>query len=145
VAGLGVPLAADRIGSRRSQLVAVGSVVCLGFLGIVVLPDQAGLWAVLLGVGLGAVFPLVLTLPVDVAEGAAAVGATAALMLLGGYVASSIGPVGLGLLRDATGSYSISLWLLVGLSAALVVACLALTPGRLHRGVGARGEVVAGP
>jgi cyanate permease len=57
-------------------------------------------------------------------------------MLLGGYVLSSIGPVGLGVLRDATGAYSISLWLLVGLAAILVGSCLALSPARLRRGVG---------
>ena len=133
--GIALPLVADRIGSRRSQLVTVASVTLAGYLGIVLLPDLAWLWAAVLGVGLGAVFPLVLTLPVDVAEGPAAVGSTAAFMLLGGYVLSSFGPVVLGLLRDATGSYQTDLWLLVVLSVALLVASLALTPARLHRGV----------
>ena len=134
--GIGLPLVADRIGTRRSQLVTVSTVTLAGFAGLAVLPDGAWLWAALLGFGLGAVFPLVLTLPVDVADGAAAVGATAALMLLGGYVLSSVGPVGLGLLRDATGAYSVSLWLLVGLAAVLVASCVALSPARLRRGVG---------
>jgi cyanate permease len=66
-------------------------------------------------------------------------------MLLGGYVVSSVGPVGLGLLRDATGAYAVSLWLLVVLSAVLFVACLALTPARLHRGVDRGRDVVAAP
>lgn len=136
VTGVGLPLVADRVGSRRSQLTVVAAVSLAGFLGFAAAPDGAWVWAVLLGFGLGAVFPLVLTLPVDVADGAAGVGATAALMLLGGYVVSSIGPVGLGMLRDATGAYAVSLWLLVGLAAVLVVACLALSPARLRRGVG---------
>ena len=143
--GIAMPLVADRVGTRRTQLTAVALVTLVGFFGIVVLPEPAFLWAAVLGLGLGAIFPLVLTLPVDVAEGAAQVGATAALMLLGGYVVSSVGPVGLGILRDATGAYGLSLWLLVGLSAALVVACLALTPSRLHRGVRREPPVVAGP
>ena len=133
--GIALPLFADRFGTRRSQLVAVSSVTLVGYLGIVLLPDLAWLWAAVLGVGLGAVFPLVLTLPVDVAEGPASVGSTAAFMLLGGYVISSFGPVVLGLLRDATGSYQTDLWLLVVLSVALLGASLALTPARLHRGV----------
>jgi CP family cyanate transporter-like MFS transporter len=107
----------------------------IGYLGIVLMPDLAWLWAALLGMGLGAVFPLVLTLPVDVAEGPASVGSTAAFMLLGGYVLSSLGPVVLGLLRDATGNYQADLWLLVVLSVVLLLASLALTPARLHRGV----------
>ncbi|HSK51550.1 MAG TPA: MFS transporter [Clostridia bacterium] len=146
VTGIGLPLVADRVGTRRSQLASVAAVAFAGFLGIVLLPDYAVAWAIVLGVGLGAIFPLVLTLPVDVAEGPAAVGATAALMLLGGYIVSSIGPVGLGLLRDATGGYGLSLWLLVLLAAGLFVTCLALTPARLRRGIGRPAvEIVAGP
>jgi MFS transporter, CP family, cyanate transporter len=145
VTGIALPLVADRIGSRRGQLATVSAVTVAGFLGIVVVPDLAVLWAAVMGVGLGAVFPLVLTLPVDVSDDASAVGATAALMLLGGYVLSSVGPVGLGILRDATGEYEASLWLLVGLAGALFAACLALTPARLHRGVRAPREVVAAP
>ena len=48
---------------------------------------------------------------------------------------SSLGPVGLGILRDVTGNYQTSLWLLVALSVALIAFSLTLTPARLHRGV----------
>ena len=135
VAGMALPFVADRVGTRRSQLVAVSAVTLAGFLGLALLPDLGFLWATITGLGMGAIFPLVLTLPVDVADGPAAVGATAAFMLLFGYLISSVGPVGLGTLRDLTGDYSTSLWLLVGLSLVLVGTCLALTPARLHRGV----------
>jgi MFS transporter, CP family, cyanate transporter len=134
-AGIAVPLIADRVGTRQSQLVTVAAVTLVGFLGIVLLPDSALLWAAIVGLGLGSVFPLVLTLPVDVADGPAAVGATAAFMLLFGYTISSVGPVGLGLLRDATGDYTTDMWLLVALSVVLLLASLALTPDRLRRGV----------
>jgi CP family cyanate transporter-like MFS transporter len=134
------------VGTRRSQLVTVASLTLLGYLGIVLLPDLAWLWAAVLGMGLGAVFPLVLTLPVDVAEGPAAVGSTAAFMLLGGYTLSSVGPVVLGLLRDVTGNYQTDLWLLVALSVVLLLASFALTPARLHRGVHiTKREAVAAP
>ena len=56
---------------------------------------------------------------------------------------SSIGPVGLGILRDLTGNYQTSLWLLVALSGALMAASFTLTPARLHRGVRSRPEPVA--
>ncbi len=138
--GLGVtivlPWVADRVGTRRSQLMSVAVATLLGFLGLTILPDLAWAWVVLLGFGLGAVFPLVLTLPVDVSDSAAEVGATAALMLLGGYIIASVAPVGLGMLRDATGDYSLSLWLLVLLGGVLVASCAALSPARLRRGVG---------
>src|SRR5262245_7795864 len=99
-AGIALPLVADRVGTRRSQLIGVAAVTLSGFLGIVLVPDPAFFWAALIGAGMGAVFPLVLTLPVDVADGPAAVGATAAFMLLFGYMISSTGPIVLGILRD---------------------------------------------
>jgi CP family cyanate transporter-like MFS transporter len=116
-------------------MASVASVGLLGFLGVVLVPDAAWLWAVLIGFGLGAIFPLCLTLPVDMARSPALVGALAALMLLGGYLISGIGPVLLGSVRDATGNFGASLWLLIGLAGALVGICLALTPDRLRHGV----------
>ncbi len=59
----------------------------------------------------------------------------AALMLLGGYLISGTGPVLLGLVRDATGDFGASMLLLVALNIVLVLACLALSPSRLRRGV----------
>ena len=96
---------------------------------------KLGTWAVVLGLSLGAIFPLVLTLPVDVADSPGDVGATAALMLLGGYVLSSIGPVLLGAVRDATGDFGTSLWVLAVLAAGEVATCAALSPVRLRRGI----------
>jgi CP family cyanate transporter-like MFS transporter len=135
VTGIAVPWTADRMGSRRAQLTTVAAASLIGLVGVSVLPDATWLWVVLLGFGLGAVFPLCLTLPVDVAHGPGEVGAVAALMLLGGYLLSSVGPVLLGFVRDATGDFAASLWLLAGLAGVLVAACFTLTEARLHRGI----------
>jgi len=72
---------------------------------------------------------------VDVADAPGDVGAVAALMLLGGYILSSTGPVLLGAIRDVTGDFAASLWSLVGLAIALVVTCFALSPRRLRHGI----------
>ena len=69
------------------------------------------------------------------ARSPAQVGALAALMLLGGYFISGTGPVLLGFVRDVTGNFGASLWLLIALAGALVGICLALTPDRLRHGV----------
>jgi cyanate permease len=53
-------------------------------------------------------------------------------MLLGGYILSSLAPFVLGVARDLTGDFGASLWLLVAVSVALVVASLLLTPARLR-------------
>jgi CP family cyanate transporter-like MFS transporter len=132
---LGVPLFADRFGARRQQLLATALVATLTMVGIIVLPVYAYAWAALLGLALGTVFPLALTLPLDVTDEPSQVGAVAALMLLGGYVVSALGPFVLGAARDATGTFEVSLWLLVAVAVALIACCLLLSPARLHRGI----------
>jgi CP family cyanate transporter-like MFS transporter len=135
VAILGVPLVADRLGTRRSQLLVVSAGVLAGLLGVILVPEMAPTWAVILGASLGAIFSLVLVLPVDVADSAGDVGAVAALMLLGGYTMASTSPVLLGVVRDVTGSFVASLWTMVLLAGGLLVSCLWLSPRRLRRGV----------
>ena len=134
---IGVPLVADRLGARRAQLVLAAVVGTLGFVGIALVPDPAYLWVAILGLALGAIFPLVLTLPLDVADDAVRVGSVAALMLLGGYVLSSIGPVLLGAARDVTGSFEASLWLLALVGVVLAAACLLLSRSGSAAGSGA--------
>jgi CP family cyanate transporter-like MFS transporter len=135
VTTIGLPLVADRLGRRRPQLLVSSAVAVLGLLGIILAPDLAFGWVAILGLALGAVFPLVLTLPLDVADDPARVGSVAALMLLGGYIVSSVGPVILGAARDLTGDFSASLWMLVVLAVVLVLSCLPLSPDRLRRGI----------
>jgi CP family cyanate transporter-like MFS transporter len=132
---IGVPLLADRLGSRRGQLLvaAVGSCIAVG--GVIGAADLGYAWAGMFGLSLGAIFPLALTLPVDVSDDATEVGATASLMLLAGYVLSALGPVALGVARDLTGDFGASLWLLLGLGGALVASCWVLSPARLRQGV----------
>jgi CP family cyanate transporter-like MFS transporter len=132
---IGLPLVADRLGARRSQLTIASIVATLGMILLVAIPDLAFLWIAVLGLSLGAVFPLVLTLPLDVASDTAAVGSVAALMLLGGYVLSSTGPVVLGAARDVTGNFGASMVVLVVVSVVLSVACLFLSPERMRRGI----------
>ncbi len=135
VTTFGVPLVADRRGGRRRQLVVSSIVASVSSFGIVALPEFAYLWVVVLGLAIGAVFPLVLTLPLDVADEPGQVGSIAALMLLGGYSVSAIGPFALGAARDLTGSFQASLWILVAVAVALVACSLSLSPARLRHGI----------
>lgn len=128
-----MPLGADRIGTRRGQLIVSSLLILAGLVGIAVVPEPAVAWAIVVGAGMGAIFPIVLTLPVDVGGRPADVAATAALMLLVGYILSAIAPLAFGIARDMTGDFGLGLWLLIGLGVALVGLCLVLTPERLHR------------
>lgn len=139
---IGVPLVADRFGGRRTQLVASAVASTGAMLGIVLVPDLATLWVAILGLGLGSVFPLVLTLPLDVTDQPGQVGSVAAMMLLGGYAVSALGPFSLGAARDATGNFETSLWILVAVGVALVACCLFISPERLRRGIRRAGATV---
>ena len=61
---------------------------------------------------MGTIFPIALTLPVDVGGRPADVAATAALMLLVGYILSATAPLAFGIARDVTGDFGLSLALL---------------------------------
>ena len=126
--GLAVGWLSDRRGSRRPFLVGAGALQVVGTAGFAGLPAAGWLWAVLAGVGAGALFALILTLPLDVAHAPEMVGAVAGVMLGAGYVISAGAPVLLGAVRDATESFEASLWLLAATSAVLLAACARLRP-----------------
>lgn len=137
-ASLVVPWLADRHGSRRAYLLGASGAMLVALVGIAAVPAGGFAWAVLAGASIGVMFPLSLTLPLDVADRPADVGAVAGLMLGAGYVIAALGPLALGALRDLTGSFSLSLWVLVGAAFALVLACAPLSPARLRERSGAQ-------
>lgn len=55
------------------------------------------------------------------------------LMLGAGYSLAALSPFVLGAVRDATGSFTASLWLIVATASALLLVSLALSRERLHR------------
>ncbi|MDQ5834821.1 MAG: MFS transporter [Actinomycetota bacterium] len=130
--GLLLPFFADHLGSRRQWLCLTAGALLLATVGIATLPDAGWAWAALAGMGIGATFPLTLTLPLDVAHEPAETGAVVGLMLGAGYTIAAAGPLALGAARDITGSFSASLWVLVVVAAGLVAAILPLSPARLR-------------
>jgi CP family cyanate transporter-like MFS transporter len=66
----------------------------------------------------GALFSLVMTLPLDVCDDPRDVGAVAAIMLGVGYVLAAAAPAALGAVRDGTGSFVPVIWLLLAAAAA---------------------------
>jgi CP family cyanate transporter-like MFS transporter len=69
---------------------------------------------------------------VDIAAEPAEVGGAAALMFLVGYLLASVAPFVLGAVRDATGDFAASLWLLVAIACVMAPLCWALNPRRLR-------------
>jgi MFS transporter, CP family, cyanate transporter len=136
--GLLMAVLADRF-ARRSYMVTAGIFLGGAIVGVELAPGGAWLWAALFGLAIGNLFPLVMTLPLDVADDAASVAAFTGVMLGAGYTLSATSPFVLGAVRDATGSFSDALWLLVGTSAGFLVIAATLSRERLH----ARAEVSA--
>jgi CP family cyanate transporter-like MFS transporter len=129
-----VPWLADRLGSRRRYLVGSSALFAGGVIGLTLIPAAGWAFAAIAGLAVGALFPLVLTLPLDVAASAAEVGALVGLMLGAGYSISALSPFLLGAVRDLSGSFSATLWIDAGVTLALVLACLPFSRVRLqHR------------
>jgi CP family cyanate transporter-like MFS transporter len=141
VTTLTVPWLADRYGSRRFYLVLFSAALAGSAVGFAGLPDGAWVWAAIAGLCTGAMFPLVMTLPVDIGKRPVDVGAVAGLMLGVGYTIGAVAPFLLGAVRDSTGSFTATLWLIAGSGAILFALCVSMTHERIARGVTAPGAV----
>ncbi len=120
-----VGLIGDRV-SRRAYLVLASVMLFCGISGAVLVPSAGWLWTVIAGVACGALFPLILTLSVEIAASPKEAGAIAGLALAVGYLIAGLGPFVLGAARDAAGSFASGFYLLIAVSLLLVGACLVL-------------------
>jgi CP family cyanate transporter-like MFS transporter len=123
----------DLFGSRRFWLGSGACLLLAGLLGVIVAPAAGWAWAALIGGGIGLLFPSMMTMPLDVADRPADVGAMTAMMLGGGYTLAAAGPFVLGLLRDTAGSFTLSMWLLFAISVVVLLIVLLSSPEQLRR------------
>ncbi len=128
VGNLSLIVLSSRLG-RRPLLVASAAAIGAGAVALSVQPHLAIAWTLLMGLGNGMIYPVLLALTMDVAEDEAAAGAIGAFMLLVGYELSALGPVVLGLVRDAEGSFRLPLVLLAAAGVGVIVPSLALARG----------------
>jgi MFS transporter, CP family, cyanate transporter len=129
---IAAPVLARRGVQRRQALTGAALSAVVGIGGVILAPGLAWAWVAVLGAGLGMLFTTVLTLPTDVAADAREAGGASALMLLVGYLLASVAPLALGAVRDVTGSFAVSLWLLLALAASMLPLTWALSPARLR-------------
>jgi MFS transporter, CP family, cyanate transporter len=121
-----IPAISDR-GDRRVWVVVSAAVMTFGMFGLAFAPTAAPwLWIVTFAVGDGALFPLSLTLPQDLAddERTRAVLTTWTLGL--GYALSGMGPLIVGALLDITGGFVVPMALLGALG--MFTGVFALAP-----------------
>ncbi len=132
--GFLVAWAADHWGARRDWLAGAASLQFVALLGILLWPAGGWGWVVLLGLAIGPLFPLTMTLPLDAADRPAEVAALAGMMLGVGYTLSALSPLLLGALRDVTGGFDAVIGALVAASAVLIVVDASFSPARLAAG-----------
>lgn len=123
LAGVSIPLslwlprAAARRTDQRGIVLAVMACYPVGYLGLILYPQQlAVLWALLVGVG-ACTFPLVLSLIALRSRTPEGTAALSGFTQAAGYLLAAVGPFTVGVLYDATGGWT---WPLVLLLAVLV-------------------------
>lgn len=127
------PALAQRTHDRRPWL-GLSLVLTIAGMGAIAFSPLTApyLFVTLIGLGIGGVFPLALTLPLDYARMPAELGPLTAMTLGVGYLLGSLGPLGLGTLSDLTGGYRLPFAALASVAVIMLIAALiGLKP---HRG-----------
>ena len=115
-AALVMPSIASRARDQRLHAIAVCALIGVGLLGVVIAPlAQPWLWAALIGFGNGASFPLALTLLVLRTRSSTDTARLSAMAQSVGYLIAALGPVLVGAVHDATGSWGPAVALLLAL------------------------------
>ena len=126
---LAVPAMVDRTGDHRPWVVlCVGTATAmLAAIGLV--PTAAPwAWAALLGLGVGGMFALALTMLVRQASTPAAAARLSGMALLVGYLIAATGPVLAGAVYDAVGSYRAPFLMLAGIGVGTLVVGVSVRP-----------------
>lgn len=111
-----VPNLTERLPDPRWLLTALMLCYPVGYAGLAVAPHSgAWLWAVFVGIA-ACTFPLALTLIGLRARTPAGTAVLSGTTQSVGYLVAVIGPFGMGVLHDATGSWTVPLLVLIGIS-----------------------------
>jgi CP family cyanate transporter-like MFS transporter len=127
-----VPSAATARGDQRAFIVGVVVFTAGGYAGLLAAPLAAPyLWAVLLGIGQGAAFPLALTLLVVRTRRPADTARLSTMAQTAGYVIAAFGPLAVGAIHTATGAWAPAIGFLLVLLVPELVAGLGAGRPRL--------------
>lgn len=142
-ATLSTPMLSRLLRTRRRTLLVCGVAAALGLLLVLAAPDDAWWATLLLGLGIGPLLPLTLSLPLDVTDDADVVRQVSGVTLGVGYVLAALAPAALGWLRDVAGSYDPVIWVLLLTLALFGAVCGTLGPRTLHAGLRDHGSQTA--
>ncbi len=121
-----VPAVAARLHNQAPLMWALMACYPVGYLGLVIAPHGGALaWALLVGTGT-ATFPLILTLIGLRARTPYGTAALSGFTQSAGYLLAIIGPFGVGVLHDASGSWTLPLLVLAAINVPQLLVGLAL-------------------
>jgi CP family cyanate transporter-like MFS transporter len=131
-AALVVPPLAARRPDQGWWVVGTSVPTAVAIVGLLVAPGAAPvLWALLYGLGTGAAFPLAMALVLQRTRDVAQTGRLSASAQSIGYLIAATGPLGVGLLHQATGGWTAGLVLLLAVLAAQTAVGMAAARPRL--------------
>jgi CP family cyanate transporter-like MFS transporter len=120
-----VPMVAQRMRAQHMLVVPTVAAMALGLAGVVYLPlSSAVAWVLILGAGQNAALSLAIFFTMARAPHPAAAASLSALAQSVGYLLASAGPLELGLLHSATGSWNLPIAVLFVLNGVLLFAGL---------------------
>jgi MFS transporter, CP family, cyanate transporter len=120
-----VPMVAQRMRAQYALVVPTVVAMTAGLAGVVYLPlGSAVIWALILGAGQNAALSLAIFFTMARAPHPAAAASLSSLAQAGGYLLASAGPLEVGLLHSATGSWNLPLAVLFALTGILLAAGL---------------------
>ena len=120
-----VPVAAQRMRSQHALVIPTVLAVGAGLAGLAYAPlGGAVAWALILGAGQNAALALAIFFTAARSPDPAAAASLSAFSQSAGYLLAAAGPIGVGLLRSETGSWTAPVAVLLALTAILLVAGL---------------------
>ena len=120
-----VPIVAQRMRVQYALVVPTVLAIAAGLAGAVYAPlGSAVIWVLILGAGQNAALSLAIFFTMARAPHPAAAASLSSLAQSGGYLLASVGPLAVGLVHSATGSWNLPLMVLFGLTGILLVAGL---------------------
>jgi MFS transporter, CP family, cyanate transporter len=130
-----VPVIAARSRDQLRLLLAIVLLPSAGLAGVLVVPDLAPLWMVLIGFGQSGALGLALALPLQRGGDAPTVASLTAMALCVGYLVAAAGPWLLGAVHDASGDWTVPLVVLIAITLAELIPGLpAARPRTIARG-----------
>lgn len=120
-----VPVLAQRMRSQRALVLPTVAALAVGLAGAVYAPlGSVAVWVLILGAGQNAALSLAIFFTMARAPHAAAAASLSSLAQAAGYLFASAGPLEVGLLHSATGSWNLPLFVLFALNVVLLAGGL---------------------